>query len=376
VSERPQPTVQISAVPATVPFVAPEELARRAGHLSLLRLGANESAFGPPPSALAAMQRALERVSWYGDPESTELREALARRHRCSPQNITVASGIDDILGLVVRAYLPPGGVALAARGTYPTFGFHVAGYGGRLEVVPYADDGSIPLQKLAARARELSPEIVYLANPDNPSGSFHATEALERFLRELPGRTLVLLDEAYADFVAPHQLLTPAVRDRIVRARTFSKAYGLAGARIAYLLATDDVVATLQKIRHHYGVNRTAQIGAQAALEDADFVQFVVAEVARGRAEYNELAQRLGLRTLPSHTNFVCFDLGSRERAEAMVAELLRLAVFIRKPGAPPLDRFVRVTVGTPDERAHFATAFAEALHAIDANSAAWSAV
>jgi len=368
VSDFPQPTEQVAAVPSTVPFVAPEELARRAGHPSLLRLGANESAFGPPPRARDAMQAAVEQTSWYGDPESAELRAALASRLGCTPANIVVTSGIDDILGLIVRAYLAPGDIALATRGTYPTFAFHVAGYGGRLESIPYADDGTVQLEALAARARELEPKIVYLANPDNPSGSFAARAAVERFVAALPERSLLLLDEAYADFVAPERLMAPAVRERVVRARTFSKAYGLAGARIAYLLASEEVARVVQKIRHHYGVNRTAQVGALAALSDDAFVASVVDEVARGRAEYALLGERLGLDTLPSQTNFVCFDLGTRERAEAMVAELLRRAVFIRKPGAPPLDRYVRVTVGTPQERERFAIVFAEALAAIDA--------
>jgi histidinol-phosphate aminotransferase len=141
-----------------------------------------------------------------------------------------------------------------------------------------------------------------------------------------------------------------------------------MAGARIAYALAPADIIATFQKIRHHYGVNRTAQIGALAALEDDAFVASVVAEVARGRREYAELGSRLDLATLPSHTNFVCFDIGSRERAEALVDELLRRAVFIRKPGVAPLDRFVRVTVGTPDERRRFAAIFEQARAAIAA--------
>jgi histidinol-phosphate aminotransferase len=371
-SERPQPTPQVAAVPPTTPFVAPEELARRAGHATLLRLGANESAFGPPPRSLAAMRDALPRTSWYGDPESAELRAALAKRHACRPDNITVTSGIDDILGLAVRAYLGPGDVALATRGTYPTFGFHVAGFGARLDVVPYSDDGHVQLDALAERARALQPKVVYLANPDNPSGSFRSRADVETFVQALPPRALLILDEAYADFVAVGDLAAPAILDRVVRARTFSKAYGLAGARIAYTLAPPDVVATFQKIRHHYGVNRTAQIGALAALDDAEFVAQVVAEVARGRDEYAALAERLGVATLPSFTNFVLFDLGSRERAEGMVDEMLRRAVFIRKPGAPPLDRYVRVTVGTGEERARFAAVFADALEALKATASA----
>jgi histidinol-phosphate aminotransferase len=368
VSGGPEPTHRIAAVPATTPFVAPEELARKAGHASLLRLGANESAFGASPAALAAMRRELEHTAWYGDPESAELRAVLAQRYGCGADSIVVTSGIDDLLGLAVRSFVAHDDAALATLGTYPTFAYHVVGYGGRMQTVPYNEDGRVSLAALAGAARELRPKIVYLANPDNPSGTFHGRDAVAAFAAALPAGTLLLLDEAYADFVDARDLAAPAVLPRVLRARTFSKAYGMAGARIGFGIAEPGVVATFQKIRLHYGVNRTAQIGALASLDDAAFVAGVVAEVNRGREEYEALGARLGLRTLHSHTNFVCFDCGTRVRAEALVAELLRRAVFIRKPGAPPLDRFVRVTIGTAEERAAFAAVLEPALHAIDA--------
>jgi histidinol-phosphate aminotransferase len=143
-----------------------------------------------------------------------------------------------------------------------------------------------------------------------------------------------------------------------------------MAGARIGYALADREVTATFNKIRIEYNVNRTAQIGALAALDDDPFVATVVAEVADGRAEYAELGRRLGVPTLPSLANFVNFDLGSRERAEALLAELMRIGVFVRKPGAPPIDRCIRVTVGTAEERAAFSARLAEALAAVNSKA------
>ncbi|MFY9780365.1 MAG: aminotransferase class I/II-fold pyridoxal phosphate-dependent enzyme [Candidatus Baltobacteraceae bacterium] len=361
----PLPAPAIAALPLTTPFVAPEELARRAGHAELLRLGANESPFGPPPRAMEAMRAELGRTSWYGDPESMQLREALAARHACGVENITVAAGIDDLLGLSVRGFLAPGDVTVATLGSYPTYAYHVAGFGARLETVPYESDGSVALERLAERARATGARLVYLANPDNPSGSFVPRARVEALVEALPEGAALVLDEAYADFVEPGELLAATIDPRVIRLRTFSKAYGMAGARIGYCLAASAVVQVFQKIRHHYGVNRTAQIGALAALGEERFVAGAVAEIVRGREEYQALGERLGLATLPSHTNFVCFDLGSRARAEAMVEELLRRAVFVRKPGAPPLDGHIRVTVGTASERARFALAFADALEA-----------
>ena len=360
-----------------VPFVAPEALARRVGREQLLRLGANESSFGPSPRALAAMREAVEQANWYGDPESADLREALAAKHHCRAASICVASGIDDLLGLLVRAYVGSGGIALATRGTYPTFGFHVVGFGGRLETVSYTGEGKVDVKALVRSADILRPSLVYMANPDNPSGTFIGKEEVLWLRDRLPPESMLLLDEAYADFAQPHELPdepwteggSHALHPSVVRVRTFSKAYGMAGARIGYAIAGNDTIATLQKIRHHYGVNRTAQAGALAALDDSAFIERVIAENEAGREEYYRIAAGLGLRYLPSRTNFVTIEIGSRSEAEAVVGAMLERGVFIRKPGAPPLDGFVRVSVGTPAERAAFADAFAEALGKDNAN-------
>jgi histidinol-phosphate aminotransferase len=365
-NREPQPTAQIAAVPATTPFVAPEALARRVGRTSLVRLGANESAFGPSPKALAAMREGVAESSLYGDPESLELRSALAARHDCAIENIVVGAGIDDLLGLIVRTFATPAEVALMSHGSYATFVYHVVGYGLRLATVPPHADGSIDIEALAARARELRPKIVYLANPDNPSGTFAPAEAVAHLRAALAPETLFILDEAYADFVAPGALPPHAIDPQTIRLRTFSKAYGMAGARIAYAIAPSAMIATFEKIRLHFGVARVSQIGALASLDDPEFIAGVVAEVARGREEYRALAAGLGLRALPSHTNFVTLEVGTRAAAEAMVEGLLERGVFVRKPGAPPIDGFIRVTVGTPEQRAIFAEQFTAVLDSL----------
>jgi histidinol-phosphate aminotransferase len=365
-NQHPQPAPAIRAVPATTPFVAPEELARRVGRSSLVRLGANESAFGPSPLAIAAMQAAVPMVSLYGDPESVDLRTALAERHNCKIENIVVGSGVDELLGLICRTYGALGDPVLMSHGSYPTFAFQVIGHGLELHTVPPFSDGSVDVEAMLARARELQPKIVYLANPDNPSGSFVDSAAVARLRDELPPDTLFVLDEAYAHFVTAGSLLPDGIDERTIRLYTFSKAYGMAGARIGYALASRDAIATFQKIRNHFGVNRTAQIGALAALGDQDFVRHVVAEVARGRDEYHAFGKRMGVRTLPSQTNFVCFEIGTRQAAEAMMHGLLERGVFVRKPGEPPINGYIRVTVGTAEERALFYEHFSAALDAL----------
>lgn len=340
---------------------------REGGHASLLRLGANESAFGPSPKAVEAMARELPHISWYGDPESYDLRSALAVRHACGVEDICVGSGIDDLMGLAVRAFMSPGDVALATRGTYPTFGFHVTGFGGTLETVPYREDGFVDVDALIARANQLRPAIVYIANPDNPSGTLLPATEIVRLFEALPQQSLLFLDEAYADFVDDRENFPPLLHGRLLRVRTFSKAYGMAGARIGYMISTPRNVVTFQKIRLHYGVNRNAQIGALAAIQDEDFRQSVVTQVAQGRDDYYALASAIGSSALRSHTNFVCIDFGTNVRATAVMDTLLAHGVFIRKPGAPPLDRYVRVSVGTAEERAEFARRLRTVLAEVD---------
>ncbi len=346
----------VAGLPATIPFVAPEALERASGRTFRLRLGANESTFGPSPRAREAMRAAVDRISYYADPECYELRAALAEFHGIDIGHVVVASGIDELLGLVVRAFLDRDEPAVTSLGAYPTFAYHVAGFGGRLVRVPYADERN-DLEALAAAAHESGARLVYLANPDNPTGSCYTASEILAFLERLPDDALLLLDEAYAEFAPAESLLPVGTPDpRLIRMRTFSKAYGMAGARIGYALATPETITAFDKIRLHFGVNLVAQAGALAALADADYLTSIVAEIARGRDEYVALAAELGLAALPSATNFVTVDVGGPERAKALVAALAERGVFIRMPGAPPLDRCVRVTVGTAPERALFA--------------------
>ena len=351
------PLVRLVAdLPATVPFVGPEALERRTGRPFQLRLGANESLFGPSPQAAEAMRAAVEQVALYGDPENAELRSELARAHGVAVENVTVASGIDDLLGLAVRAFVEPGVAAVTSLGAYPTFNYHVDGYGGHLERVPYRQDRN-DLEALAATAHRARVRLVYLANPDNPTGTWHSARDVRTFVDLLPSDCLLLLDEAYVDFAPPDAIpAIDATDPRVLHLRTFSKAHGMAGARIGYAIAPAPIVAAFDKIRLHYGVNLIAQEGALASLADPAHIQQVVAAVAEGRREYEELARSLGLSTLPSAANFVAIDVSEAAQARALLTSLEEHGVFVRMPTAPPLDRCIRVTVAPPAQRAAFA--------------------
>ena len=356
----PRFTALVESLPSTIPFVGPETLERRRGEAFRVRVGANESAFGISPNAAEAMREAIRTVSWYNDPEGHELRSAVAALHGVSMDEVLLGAGIDEMLGNVVRLVVEPGAPVVTSLGAYPTFNYHVAGFGGVLEAVPYRDD-RIDLEALLDAVRRLEAPLVFLANPDNPMGTWHDAAAVRAFIDELPEWTLLVLDEAYIDF-APASALFPidAGDPRVIRMRTFSKAHGMAGARIGYAVAPARTIGGLGRIRNHFGVNRIAQAGALASLHDTAFIASVVDEVARGRNDYYALAQRLGFPTVQSATNFVAIDMGADgDRARAVLARLQDEGVFVRMPGVAPLDRCIRVTVGTAEERVLFAEIF-----------------
>jgi histidinol-phosphate aminotransferase len=307
------------------------------------------------------MREAITNIAWYGDPEAYDTRHAIAAHMGVNADHVSVGAGIDDLLGLFVRLFMEPGDTVVASLGAYPTFSYHVVGFDGRLEQPRYRDDSN-DLEALAEAAHRTQARLVYLANPDNPTGSWYTGAEIITFLETLPATCVLLLDEAYIEFASSEAIThLDADNPRVVRFRTFSKAYGLAGARIGYVITSPDTIHALDRIRLHFGVNAIAHAGAQAALADQEYLASVVDEVRQGRDEYTALAQDLGLTALPSATNFVSIDVGGAERARATVAMMAAAGVFIRLPGAPPLDRCIRVTVGSASERAAFARIFRE---------------
>ena len=357
----------VAGLPATIPFVGPEAIERRRGAPFTVRVGANESAFGVSPRTAEAMREALAQVSWYGDPEAWDLRTEIAARHGVGVDNVCMAGGIDELLGLTVRMLIEPGMPVVTSLGAYPTFNYQVAGFGGELHEVPYCDD-HIDLEALAGRVRACRAPLVYLANPDNPMGTWHDAAPVAEFIAALPEDCVLVLDEAYGHFAPAGVRLAEMIDDpRVVRMHTFSKAHGMAGARIGYAIAHRELIAGFNKIRNHFAVNRVAQAGALASLRDPGFVSRVVAQVAEGREAYMRLANDMGLHALASAANFVAIDAGGDgERARRLLRLLEERGVFVRMPAVAPLDRCIRVTVGTAEERAHFAERFRDAWAAL----------
>ena len=351
-------------LPATVPFVGPEAQERARGAAFTARIGANENVFGPSPKAIAAMQAAAPEVWCYGDPESHDLRAALAAHHGVTPDMITVGEGIDGLLGVLVRLLIEPGDAVVTSDGAYPTFNYHVAGFGGVLHKVPYRDDAEDP-EALIAKAHETGAKLVYLANPDNPMGSWHHGAAIAAAMADLPEDTLLVLDEAYIE-CAPGAAALPLPFDdpRVIRMRTFSKAYGMAGARIGYAIGQADLITAFNKVRNHFGVNRIAQAGALAALQDADWLAEVQSRISAARDRIGAIARENGLTALPSAANFVAIDCGADGAfAKAVLDALIAQGIFVRMPFVAPQNRCIRISCGTEADLDAFAAALPKAL-------------
>ncbi|MEM8592414.1 MAG: pyridoxal phosphate-dependent aminotransferase [Pseudomonadota bacterium] len=354
------------SLPATVPFVGPEAQERARNEAFQARLGANESVFGPSPRAVTAMTNAASETWMYADPEAHDLRQALAAQHKIGPEHIMVGEGIDGLLGLIVRLLVEPGTPVVTSEGAYPTFNYHVAGFGGDLLKVPYKADHEDPAT-LVATAQAKKAKLVYWSNPDNPMGTWHSAGVVERTISHVPDGCLLILDEAYVD-TAPEGTAPPLdpADTRVLRMRTFSKAYGLAGARVGYAIGPAPLIKAFDKVRNHFGMGRLSQIGALAALEDQAHLEDVKRQVAWSRAELYRIARENGLRAIPSATNFVAMDCGQDgDFARATLSALIERGIFVRMPGVPPLDRCIRVSCGTEADMAAFAAALPQALEA-----------
>ncbi len=363
---QPRYTPLALSLPASVPFVGPETQERVRGAPFVARLGANENVFGPSPKAIVAMQAAAGDIWMYGDPENHDLRTALAAHHGVGPHNIMVGEGIDGLLGYLARLLVEPGDAVVTSLGAYPTFNYHVAGFGGVLHAVAFAADREDP-PGLFAKAREVAAKMVYLANPDNPMGTWHRGADIVRMLDDLPAGCLLVLDEAYVE-CAPEGTAAPVEADdpRVVRMRTFSKVYGMAGARVGYAIAAPELISAFNKVRNHFGMNRAAQAGALAALGDTGWLAHVLGEIATARVRIAGIARANGLVPLPSAANFVAIDCGrDGDFAAAVLAALIAQGIFVRMPFAAPQNRCIRISAGTPGDLDAFAAALPVALKA-----------
>jgi len=362
----PRLTPLAASLPATVPFVGPEAQERASGIAIKARLGANESVFGPSPAAIRAMRQAVKETWMYGDPESYDLRAALAAHHGVAADEIVVGAGIDGLLDSLVRLTVREGTAVVTTAGAYPTFNYHVTGYGGTLHTVNYTADFEDP-DHLIAKAREVEAKLIYLSNPDNPMGTVHSAATIQQMIQNVPKGCLLVLDEAYVE-LAPDGCAPPINTSdaRVIRLRTFSKAYGMAGARVGYAIGPASLIAAFNRVRNHFGISRISQAGALAALKDKDYLIDVKNKIETSRAALYQIADDNGLIAVPSAANFVAFDCGGDSVfARCVLEELAKMGVFVRMPFVAPQSRCIRISCGPAKDMTLLAKALPKALAA-----------
>ena len=347
----------INGLSAEVPFVGPESQERSLGFSFKARLGANESIFGPSEKAVAAMREMLIAGIWkYGDPENFELKNAIALRMNSNIENIVVGEGIDALLGYLVRLIVEPGVKVVSSHGAYPTFNYHVKGSGGELILVPFRNDHE-DLESLVNVAVKESAKLIYFSNPDNPMGTAVSGRKIEEIIKYIPKDCLLCLDEAYAEFAFKDFIpRLDADNPDVLRFRTFSKAYGLAGARIGFAIGEKKLVKNFDKIRNHFGVNRVAQAGALAALSDQIHLEKVINRANHAKQKIMKISSDSGLLSIESHANFVAVDCGGDGvYAVKVMQNLIKRGVFVRMPSVEPLNRCIRITVGDDEDLDYF---------------------
>jgi histidinol-phosphate aminotransferase len=365
------PAGPVDLAPAYVRAIAPyqagkpiSEVAREYGldEAGIVKLASNENPLGMPESAKRAMMAAAADLGRYPDANGFELKAALSARLDVPQDWLTLGNGSNDILELVAHALLQPGTSAVYSQYSFAVYALATQETGARAIVVPARDHGHDLAAMRAAIAQDT--RIVFVANPNNPTGTFLPAAAIEAFLESVPAGVVVVLDEAYNEYLAP-ELRFDAVRwverfPNLVLSRTFSKAYGLAGLRVGYAVAQPSLTDLLNRVRQPFNVNSIAQAAAVAALADDAFLERSRALNARGVAALSAAFDALGLPYVRSFGNFVLVKVGD---AAAVNQALLRAGVIVRPVANYGLPEWLRVTVGLPAENDAFLSALRAAL-------------
>ncbi|KWR89481.1 histidinol-phosphate transaminase [Cupriavidus sp. IDO] len=358
-------------VRAISPYVAGKpisEVAREFGldEATIVKLASNENPLGMPDSAKQAVAAAIADLGRYPDSNGFELKAALSARYGVPADWLTLGNGSNDILELAAHALVTPGQSIVYAEYAFAVYALATQELGARAIEVKARDYG----HDLDAMAAAIAPDtrLVFIANPNNPTGTFLSAAAIEAFLGKVPSHVVVVLDEAYNEYLDAGQQYDSVAWVRkypnLMVSRTFSKAYGLAGLRIGYAVAQPELTDLLNRVRQPFNVNSVAQAAAVAALGDTEFLRKSAELNRAGKAQLVGAFERLGLEFVPSSGNFVLVRVGDDDGAGARVnLALLKQGVIVRPVGNYNLPRWLRVTIGLPEENAAFIVALEQAL-------------
>lgn len=360
-----------SYVRQIAPYVAGKpisEVAREFGldEARIVKLASNENPLGMPDSAKAAMARAALELGRYPDANAFELKAALAARYGVPAEWVTLGNGSNDILEIAAHAFVEKGQSVVYSQYSFAVYALATQGLGARAIVVPAVRHGHDLDAMLAAI--EDDTRLLFIANPNNPTGTFIEGAALEAFLEKVPRRVVVVLDEAYTEYLSAELRYDSIAWVRrypnLVVSRTFSKAFGLAGLRVGFAIAQPELTDLLNRLRQPFNVNTMAQAAAIAALADTAFLEKSAALNAEGYRRLTQAFDKLGLEYVPSFGNFVLVRVGSDEGAGTRVnLALLKQGIIVRPVGNYGLPQWLRVTIGLPEENDAFLAALEQAL-------------
>jgi len=348
-----------------VPGKPVDELARELGLApeTIVKLASNENPLGPSPRVLEAVRQALPELTRYPDGNGFTLKQSLAHRYGAAPEQITLGNGSNDILELVARAFLAPGLNAVFSAHAFAVYPIATQAAGAQGKVVPARDWGHDLDAMLAAI--DAQTRVIFLANPNNPTGTWFGAEALERFLAQVPEQVLVVLDEAYIEYAEgselPDGLAYLAQHPNLLVSRTFSKAYGLAALRVGYAISSPRIADVLNRVRQPFNVNSLALAAACAALEDEDYLRASREANTAGMRQLEAGFRALGLSWIPSRGNFIAVDF-ARDAAPVNQA-LLHEGVIVRPVAGYGMPTFLRVSIGTEAENARLLDALQQVL-------------
>lgn len=343
-----------------VPGKPIDELQRELGLTRVIKLASNENPLGPSPKALVALSSTQDMLHRYPDGSAYQLRQAIADRWKVAREQVILGNGSDEILGLLARTFLTPGDEAIMADHTFVIYKLEVTAVHGKPVVVPLANwthDLESMVRAVTSRTR-----LLFLCNPNNPTGTIVSAEAVDRLMAKVPEDVIVVFDEAYFEYVRsprfPDAMAYVKQRRNAIVLRTFSKVYGLAGLRIGYGISTVEIIDFLNRVRPPFNANSLAQKAALAALGDDEHVAKSRTANAAGMEQMESGLRALGVTPIPSETNFLYFD--AKQDGRQVFEALLRAGIIVRHIDGAML----RVTIGRPDENAAFLQALKKVLH------------
>lgn len=331
-----------------------EEVEREIGIFNSIKLASNENSLGPSPLALDAMREKLAQLHLYPDGDCFYLKRGLAAKLNVTPEQLIFGNGSNEIIELAIRTFMRPGDEAVMARQAFVVYKLIVQAMGGISQEVPlrnFTHDLEAIGAAISARTR-----IVFLANPNNPTGTIFRKAAWENFLKEIRSDVLIIVDEAYFEYVEaadyPNSLDYHQQGKALLTLRTFSKLYGLAGLRIGYGIADKEIISLMHRVRQPFNVNAPAQWGALAALDDREHVRRSLENNRQGLKYLTAEFARLGIEYVPSHANFILLRVG---KGEDVFNRLLAQGIIVRPMAGYQFPEYLRVTIGTMDENRKF---------------------